>query len=263
MNINEQVYQHYRPQEHVFIKQIYDKIARCQDTYSYQLTAFLNPRQVRIASDLCRQSGVCFYSSTDTYPTELARCLIAPDYYELDVSDYAISLLDIQYARKFSELHHHQVLGTIIGELGIKREVFGDILKNKTTMQIMVDSTMVSYFQENITKIARTGVELREVPLEQLITPEEDPNLKLVLSSSLRLDKLIAETMTVSRSQAVKLIASEKVKVNYVEVSNSSEQVFEGDLISVRGFGRLRLKAIEGKTKSGKYKLQIEYTKRK
>lgn len=75
---------------------------------------------------------------------------------------------------------------------------------------------------------------------------------------SLRLDAVVASFHNLSRSEAQKLIQSEKVKVNYRPVIATSYELSEGDLISVRGFGRFTINAIEGVTK--KDRIRINFT---
>ena len=56
--------------------------------------------------------------------------------------------------------------------------------------------------------------------------------------SSMRLDKVLATVLKLSRSQAIQLISAEKLKLNYQTLDRPSEMLQVGDLISVRGFGR-------------------------
>ena len=76
--------------------------------------------------------------------------------------------------------------------------------------------------------------------------------------SSFRLDKVIAATFKLSRSQASQLVSSGLVKVNYATTTNSSYAVDLNDLVSVRRFGRLKMVSENGISKSGKYKVTVE-----
>ena len=76
--------------------------------------------------------------------------------------------------------------------------------------------------------------------------------------SSLRLDKVIASIFNYSRSQAQKLIQSNKVKVNYAEVLRNDFELFETDLISIRGFGRVKLLQNLGLTKKNKIRVEVQ-----
>lgn len=84
-----------------------------------------------------------------------------------------------------------------------------------------------------------------------------------ILVSSLRIDLIMASVIKISRSQAMKFIESEKVKVNYRKVTRTSDNLALGDMISVRGYGRFKIESDNGLSKNGKIKLTISKTMRK
>ena len=55
--------------------------------------------------------------------------------------------------------------------------------------------------------------------------------------------------MRPSRSIAAQAIQSGRVEVNHVPLRTAHEDVFEGDIFTVRGVGRYRLVAIGGKSR--------------
>ena len=57
--------------------------------------------------------------------------------------------------------------------------------------------------------------------------------------------------MRTSRSIAAQAIQSGRVEVNHVPLRTTHEDVFEGDIFTVRGVGRYRLVAIGGKSRKG------------
>ncbi len=252
------LYQHFKPNEREFVEKIDDLANRVESTYSYLLTEFLNPRQIEISkSVLGHRDLICFISS-DYYPTEYARVLIAPNYYEFDVNDFNLVLLEINYNSKFNQLTHSQIMGALLHELGVRRTVFGDILIDDGYAQIFIDRGMLTYCQENISKIGKASVSLRELPPSQLISSKQESQQLDITVSSMRLDRIVAATLKLSRTQAVQLIEADKVKVNYQTYSKSSEILQIGDLISVRGFGRVSLLRDNGFSKNGKFKLSID-----
>ncbi|MGT2933036.1 YlmH family RNA-binding protein [Streptococcus catagoni] len=260
MTANKEIFQHFHPDEFSFIEKMSDFIIRVENTYLIQVTEFLNPRQIEILKILVSASGNKCYASTDLYGTEYGRVIIAPDYYELNEDDFDIALIEIKYNAKFNQISHGQILGTLINELGIKRSLLGDILIEDGYAQIFINRKHLSYFLGNITKIARTSVSLKEVSLDQMIKPVKDEETIDITVSSLRVDRLLASVLKLSRSQSMKLIQSEKVKVNYRTGIRSSDILSVGDLISVRGFGRFKLLKDNGYSKNGKHKLSLSTT---
>ncbi|WP_369351147.1 RNA-binding protein [Streptococcus hillyeri] len=252
------VYQHFRPDEQLFIEKCLDLIQQVEATYTFQVTEFLNPRQVTILITLVNQAGLHYYSSSDHYDTEYAKIIIAPEYYVLDVDDFEISLLELTYNSKFNHLTHRQIMGTIINQLGIKRSVFGDILVSDGKVQLLVEQAMASYFIQTIKKIGKVSVGLKEVSLEILLPRIVNRQSQDVLVASWRADAIISEILRLSRSNAAKLLEKDKVKLNYTSLNKASQELETGDLLSIRGYGRYQIARNNGLSKSGKIKLTIE-----
>lgn len=252
------LYQHFTPEYREFIDKSLELLNKVEDTYVFERTAFLNPYQVSILKNLASSHEVQVFSSSDYFPSELARVIIAPMYYELDNNDFEISLLEISYASKFYRLTHSQIMGTLLHQLGIERKLFGDIIVSGERIQLFVDKKFTFFFVSQVTKISKTPVRLKEISLLEQVKEVKKSQTKDILVSSLRLDKLVASSFKLSRNQASQLIAGRKVKVNYAINDNPSQQLELNDLISVRKFGRLKVLKENGLSKSGKYKLTIE-----
>lgn len=256
--------QHFSPEEHLFVEQMIDLCKKVENSYLYQLTPFLNPRQEKILGSLASHYGLSVYSSSRFLETEYNRMLIAPDYYVLDEGDFEIGILEISYPTKFYRLQHFQILGTLLHQLGIRREYIGDIVTNGEAWFVFVDSRFLQLIQMQISMIGKIPVKWKEVaPSERLVfsNPLHQEGSVLLLSS-LRLDKVVAAGFKISRTQATKLIEAAKVKVDYQEVKNPAKTVDIGQMISVRGFGRLAIKEMLGYSKQGKLKIEINIIKK-
>ncbi|EHJ52374.1 RNA-binding protein [Streptococcus macacae] len=252
------IYQHFNIEEHDLIEKTYDIIKQVEDSYTHYVTDFINPRQVKVMQTIISQTDLQVYLSSDYIPSEYARLLIAPVYYELDIADFEISLLEINYNNKFNRLTHAQILGTLLNKLGVKRQILGDIIVQERRAQFFIESSMVSYLTAQVSKIGKAAVSFKKLELnEQLENPSDYTEVD-ILVSSMRLDKVISSVLKVSRGTASKLIEGEKVKLNYLVQSKISCLVEVGDLVSIRGYGRFILKRDNGFSKSGKYKLTID-----
>lgn len=76
-----------------------------------------------------------------------------------------------------------------------------------------------------------------------------------ILSSSMRIDKIVSVVLNIPRIEVVKLIESNHIKLNYKVVSKVSEELQEGMLLSIKGFGRYKMIKDSGLTKKGKHKI--------
>lgn len=257
------LYQHYRPYEREFVDKAYSVVKQVEQTYSIHVTEFLDPRQATIVEQLAAQQGLQCFLSAKKRQLEYGRVIIAPDYYQYDESDFEEILLEISFNRKFNRLTHRQIMGTLMNQLGIRRRVFGDVLVTEEKAQVVVSKSMASYFQQSIERIGKTAVKLLPETWDNLLQIPTDHKQDLVLLSSFRLDKVISEVLHLSRANSAKLVTSKKVKLNYSIVENPALSVELNDLISVRGFGRIRLLEEQGLSKQGKYKVVVTRTTEK
>ena len=243
--------QHYSIEERLFLEKVRGFCQLVEDRYSPYLTDFLNPREIQIVKDLANYYNLKFFVSSTFDNEEYGRVILAPDYYELDEDDFEIKRLEIFYARQFNKLIHPQILGALINQLGLE-------LDEKGRVQFNIASHLASYAIMTITKIGKVSVTLREVSKDDWISNQEKYSQSFVLLSSMRFDNVLATVLKISRSNALKLIASGKVKLNYRQIEKADQTVSIGDMISVRGFGRFRLAQQEGISKSGKAKVVID-----
>jgi RNA-binding protein YlmH len=257
----ENIYQHFHPDEKQFIDRVLDWMDRVENNYSVVTTYFLNPREVEILESLANKRELQIFSTQDIAQTELTKIIIAPEFYQLDESDFDLALLEISYAKKFYQLKHSQILGSFLGQTGIRRSEIGDIVLNEGRAQVFVSKHLLEIFQNNIEKIGPAPVKFMEKTLEELIKTEDNSVIKVILVSSLRIDKIIASTFEISRNLAVNMLQLRKVKLNYLEIEKKDFPVEQGDLISVRGLGRIKVLKILGETKKGKQKIECEITK--
>ncbi|GFH42116.1 cell division protein [Lactococcus hodotermopsidis] len=252
------IYQHFRASERNFIEKVSDWVVRVSETYTLVVTDFLNPRQIFILTTLANAAELQLFTSSAVAETEYVKAILAPSYYELDVADFELALLQIDFASQFVTLKHSQILGTFLGETGLERAKIGDIVVHDSFAQVFVEAKLVPLFIERITKIARSGVKIREIDLAQFVPSAELSLMKQITVSSLRLDKAIAGIFNISRNLAQNLIQSSKVKVNYVENLRNDFELDENDLISVRGFGRFKIVQNLGLTKKEKLRVEVK-----
>lgn len=174
------------------------------------------------------------------------------------VPDFPIVLLELAPVnKKFADkLTHRDFLGALMN-LGIKRELLGDIIISENAGYLFCLEHISEYIIDNLSKIKHTVVSVKrldELPKTAVKKPEE----KQVIVSSLRLDALISAVFRLSRSESNKLFSQDKVYVNSRAVSNNSYQLKDGDIISVRGFGRINYVSQLKTTKKNRIVVQIK-----
>ena len=251
------IYQHFRPEEKDFIDQVLDWAEQVREQYAPKLTYFLNPREMEIIQMLIGKGGdvlVSFFGGADH--AERKRAFLYPEYYTPEEEDYEIAFYQLSYPSKFTAIDHRQVLGTLMS-LGVKRELYGDIWIEGDTVQFAVDKTISAYMEANLTKVGNVGVKCEPISSNDIIEVKECWRELMITSSSLRLDNIVSNAASISRQKSQMLIGQGRVKVNHRQIEASSYELKQGDVISVRGTGRMKVLAIEGKTKKDKWKIAI------
>ena len=164
---------------------------------------------------------------------------------------FDIACIKAAWNGQFARLSHRDVLGALMG-LGIERDRLGDLLVTNDSVKIICDSKMVAYLLTNLTKIGAVGVTCEKSALEEIAPKEERCKEIRATVASLRIDSIAAAGFGSSRSRAAADIAADKVKLNWQAVKSASQTVKEGDIISMRGRGRLEIAEIRGQTKKGR-----------
>ncbi len=151
---------------------------------------------------------------------------------------YPIACLAVEpLHEKFAEeLTHRDFLGSLMN-LGIKREMLGDLfIREKKAYLYCVDS-IADYITETLVRVRHTPVSAARV--EQL--PDDvgrDLEQQIITVASDRLDAVVAAVYRLSRNQALDLFRGKKIFVNGKLRENNSQAAGAGDVISVRGHGK-------------------------
>ncbi len=242
----------------LIVKKALDTIALAERQYSMKALGFLDPRERaliereirgRVPADMKCE----FFGGYDEAERSMMIC--RPEYLPAEY-DEVITVLEIS-GRDISDLNHRDYLGSLIG-LGIKRENIGDIVPDGERCYVYIKPAMLNYVGENLTKIGRRGVRVTRRNLSEIRVPEKPVKPIAATVPSLRLDCVAAAAAGVSRGKAAELVKGERVKLNFEEETSVSAAVNEGDIISIRGFGRFRLSEIRGTTRKGRTAVIID-----
>ncbi len=160
---------------------------------------------------------------------------------EIDYSDFPIRIICISpSAPKFADkLSHRDFLGALMN-LGIKRELLGDIVISENKAYLFCLESIAKYICESLSRVRHTTVKCSLIdclPDTAVNQPEEIE----INVSSLRADNLIAGVFHLSRKSCSELFSSDRVFVNSRLCQNPSQKTQDGDIISVRGFGRFQV----------------------
>lgn len=153
--------------------------------------------------------------------------------------------------KKFADkLTHRDFLGALIN-LGIKREVLGDIIVRDNEAFVFCLDEMAQFIAENLDRVKHTSVRCKatmDIPnVWENNIKEQNINV-----ASVRLDAVVGEVYKMSRSKAQEIIRLKKVFVDGHVCENNSRVLKEGEVISVRGSGKFIYAGLNYISKKGR-----------
>ncbi|NMB45879.1 MAG: photosystem II S4 domain protein [Firmicutes bacterium] len=219
---------------------------------------FLDPRGQEIAVGIVRGVGSLNYQLSGGYRgAERQRLAIFPDYYPLDGVEIPLAAIDIDGTADFSHVAHRDVLGAVLG-CGIKREKTGDVLMTGRGAQVIMIPEIVPAVVHNLQAVQKVPVFVAEIDLEQLeAVPKRVKEIRATVAS-LRLDAVASAGYGTSRSQMAREIRGGKVKVDWKPIDNPAHGIEVGDVVSIRGRGRLEVAEQLGLTRKGRISVLLK-----
>ena len=221
-------------------------------------TAFLSPRELELARLLLGEpEGLHRFGG---YADAERRMLVyLPDYLEEDSmmeEDSPVACLRATYFEG-DTLSHRDFLGALMGA-GVARETVGDICVDKGSCDFFVTREIAPYLLQNFDSAGRTKFRLQEIPLSEAKIPE--PEVKIIKDTlaSIRLDAVISSGFRIGRGPASDAVNAGRASINGLPCTKSDKAVAEGDTVSVRGMGKIKLAQVNGQTKKGRISVIIE-----
>ena len=228
---------------------------------------------------LCEKRGSsvfsCFYDAAEQAEINRARVLcgecgfwggheecerkilgVFPEWEEIDFSCYPIRAIRISHTYS-RELSHRDYLGSIMG-LGVERNRIGDIFVFEKYAVCFVHESISEYLLGGISKIGSVGVKVCDITGEKIKPPVKKTRQISAVCASERLDAVLSAITGESRSKVSSLISHERVSINHEIVCDMSKKTAEGDLISVKGYGRFLICSFGSKTRSNRIHIEAQ-----
>ena len=220
-------------------------------------TCFLSPRELEMAKYLFgQQEGL--YSFGGYADAERKMLIYLPDYLEeesLWQEDSPCVCLRATFYQGDSPTHR-DFLGALMGA-GIARDTVGDICVGKTNCDFFVTEEIAPYILQNFTSAGRVKLHLERISLTEAAIPEPEIREIRDTMASLRLDSVISSGFRIGRSLACQYVTTGKAAIDGLPCEKPDKAVAEGMKISVRGLGKIKLHAVNGKTKKDRISVII------
>ena len=235
-------------EENLILAKLTDKINLYKKTNKPTCTNMLDPMEFAKVQGILKD--VPFVAFGGHEDAERKVVVIGDD--DINFNEY-ITLIRIESVKNLS---HRSVLGSMLG-LGIKREVIGDIIVNENKCDVVVMKEISKFIVQNLDKVGRDKVKAEIKSLEEIIQVKDTSKSMTITVASPRIDAVISACFGLSRELSAESIRREKVFLNHLEVNSASKQIKDGDIISVRGQGRIKIESIDGETRKGRMKMCV------
>ncbi len=237
------------------IKRYGELAGRAERTGAYAYSDFHSPSGAALAYHVGGEGFVRLWGGQETSERVMVR-FGNPEEMGYD-EDFPIVLIRIAPIQpKFADrLGHRDFLGAIMN-LGIERDVIGDVLVADNSAYVFACDRIAEFVCAELTQVKHTPVRceiMDEVPAEAA------PRLvaETVTVSSLRLDGIISHVYHLSRTEAKSKFAAEEVFVGGRACQRPEYEPGDGEVISVRGHGKFIYEGVSRRTSKERYAVRV------
>ncbi len=240
------------------VAKIYDTFEDALDYRKAHSTQFLSPALVSLVIEHFKHKEIDITVYGGYENAERVCVCFYPKNTKIENSDFNIDVLEVSYNKKYSrELKHSDFLGSLMG-LQIKRDLIGDIIIDEEQTFIFVCSSISNFIIDNLIKVGRTNIKISKSDNPTNILQKDIEELTTTVTS-LRADVVISKIFNLSRGEVKEIFDSGKVFINWVNTDDIAKNIKENDVITVRGYGRIKYTENNGMNKKGK--ISISYLK--
>ena len=213
----------------------------------FRISEFLDPAAMEIAETVAAHYDKINLRTDGGYQgAERERVIFSHvDFTAADMVDTEIVAIGIKWDKRHYSLNHRDVLGGLLA-LGMKREMMGDIVVPAGDYQAVV------FFEKNIAKFTLLQAERIGGAVVERVK-----DIRATVAS-LRLDILAAAGFGLSRTKMAEEIEAQRVKVNWKENDSPAAHLKQGDIVSMRGRGRMEVVTVGGQTKKGRTVVELK-----
>lgn len=244
-------------EDRMLLAKVWDKINSGIRRNIMANSCFLSPRELEMTRLLFGEpEGLCRFGGYEE--AERQMLVYLPDYLEEGIlmeEDSPVVCLRAEFFNGDS-LSHRDFLGALMGA-GVARETVGDICVDQGSCDFFVTAEVAPYLLSNFTSAGRTRLHLKQISLSEAHIPEPEVRIIRDTLASIRLDAVISAGYRIGRSLASDYVNAGRAFINGLPCTKSDKSVAEGDCVSVRGLGKIKLVQINGQTKKGRISVEI------
>ena len=239
-------------EERDLLPRIKDLANRCANKNIITCSPFLTPHEQAEVLEYCRRVlrvTPLFHGGYEDAERRMAFFL--PDWLDEESFDPSPYMKAVEAKAPFSSLSHRDFLGSLMG-LGIERECVGDIIVKEQTGWFFLLPSITPHVLSSMVKVGRDGVSVSEVDLFSLPAFEKELKEVTFTVQSLRIDAVASGIFRLSRSSCQDLFIRGDVSLNHFPCLDKDASVSEGDIISLRHYGKAKILSADGRSRKGR-----------
>lgn len=239
------------------LSKIIDRAEQAIRTWEPVATDFLSPPELFEAQNAFSRLTDIHTVAGGGYPqAERQRLMIARSEIPFEESPIPLAAISIAGNFLFDTATHRDFLGSLLGT-GLVRAKVGDIIVlGERGAQAIVVPELVEFLQTSLVQVRSVTVKTQPIEISELKVREPRKKEMTTVEASMRLDALASAGFGMSRSKMADMITGGNVRVNWKPITQASHNVQPGDLIAIRGKGRLEIGEMSV-TKKQRYRVQL------
>lgn len=214
---------------------------------------FVTGEERAAAVHAAREAGVAVSFDGGWPDAEREQVCFHPGWSE---AEFTAVWVEICWAAKFAHVEHRDLLGSLMG-LGMDRSFFGDLIALNDRAYLLVLPEVAGRLPMEWDKAGSTPIKVTLLEEAPAFEPPKGDSLRDTVAS-MRLDCILAAGMKTSRSRAAEIIRTGAVSVDHMPEERTDRILEAGMLLSIRGFGRIRVKEVGSPTRKDRLPVLLE-----
>ncbi len=242
--------------KNILHERISDVINRCLTKDRAEFLGFLNEQERAKSEKILHMAAFSNFRFWGGFE-QAQRVLLGlfPSWQEADSSLFELDGLFFS-VKSYETLTHRDILGAVLS-LGIERNSIGDIVLLEDKIVIFAKKSVANFISSSLQKAKHSSLKFMQNYSEKIDIQPKYKQMSSTIASE-RLDCVLGAILRKSREKSCEVLRLGFVKLNYLETYTRTQKVKNGDIISVKGYGKFRVNSIENKTKKDRLKLEFE-----
>lgn len=242
----------------LLISKMLDKAIRYEKNHKMTYTNFLNIYELSKCIKVLNKLEVAYEIFSINEDFDRKNIVFVPNDVSFSENIDFIECIKIK-ADKNAKLTHRDFMGAMY-KSGIKEDFIGDIFAYDNISYVFLMKEIVPFVLSALNKVGKSKVEVEKID----INCDEVRNLsaklvdKNIVVSSFRVDMILASVYNGSRTVIQQKIERNNLFVNSKQITSVNHILKEGDVVSLKKYGKIKIGEVKSKTKNGNNVLNIK-----